>query len=594
MNKILRRIRLMLIKPVTGKYSTKTYRKMVLVLSLVIGLASGLAAVMLKNLVHYTHYLITNGFDFGMANNIYLVFPVIGLSLTVLFAMYIIKDDLGHGVSKILYAISKKNGHLKPHNMYSSMVASTFTVAFGGSVGLEAPIVLTGSSIGSNLARFFRLNHKMTIILIGAGASGAIAGIFKAPIAAVVFSLEVLMLDLTMASLIPLLISAATAASVAYFFMGSGVLFSFHITADFDIKNIPWFIVLGIATGLYSLYFTKMSMYIEGKMKKIKNVWVRVFTGGVLLGVMIFIFPSLYGEGYEFLRELISGKTDMVINENILNNTNMGVILMLLTVIVFVKVIAMAVTNGSGGVGGVFAPSLFVGGIFGGVFGYVIDLLPFVDIVPKETALVGMSGVMAGVMHAPLTGIFLIAEFTGGYSLFTPLIITATVSYLTIMYFEPYSIYSKRLAERGELLTHHKDKAVLMMMNVRSLIETNFNTVPKDGKLRDLVKAVKNSERNIFPVVDDENNFYGLVFINNVRHIIFDRDLYDKVTIEEIMTVPEYTVSPDESMESVAEKFTKSGNFNIPVVDNGKYVGFVSRAKVFSTYRKLLEEISDE
>ena len=593
MKDIFRRLKIYFLRPSRG-YSDKAYRKLVLVLSLVIGLVSGLAAVLLKNIVHYTHYLITDGFDFAMANNFYFIFPTIGLTLTVMFAMYIIRDEIGHGVSKILYAISKKNGRIKAHNMYSSMIGSTFTVAFGGSVGLEAPIVLTGSSIGSNIARLFHLNHKMTIILIGAGASGAISGIFKAPIAAVVFSLEVLMLDLTMTSLIPLLISAATAASVAYFLMGSGVLFSFNINEYFKIENLPWYILLGFFTGLVSLYFTKTSMFIESKMKKIKNVWIRVLTGGISLGILIYIFPSLYGEGYEFLRELISGKTNMVINENLISNPDMSLVLVLLTIIVFIKVIAMAITNGAGGVGGIFAPSLFVGGIFGGVFGYVIDLLPFVNITPKETALVGMSGVMAGVMHAPLTGIFLIAEFTGGYSLFTPLIITATVSYLTIMYFEPHSIYTKRLAERGELLTHHKDKAVLMMMNVQNLIESDFTTVPKDGTLGDLVKAVKNSQRNIFPVVDDKNNFYGVVFINNIRHIIFDRELYDKVKIEELMFMPEAIVSPDENMESVAQKFQKTGNYNLPVVQNGKYLGFVSRARVFSTYRKLLEEISDE
>jgi CIC family chloride channel protein len=589
----LKRLRVYLIKP-TLRYSGKAYRKLILILSLVIGLFSGLTAVLLKNFVHYAHNHFIKGFEFGNADNIYLLFPLIGLTLTVIFATYILRDEIGHGVSKILYAISKKNGHLKAHNMYSSMIGSTFTVAFGGSVGLEAPIVLTGSAIGSNLARFFRLNRKMTFILIGAGASGAISGIFKAPITGVVFSLEILMLDLTMASLIPLLISSATAASVAYFLMGSGVLFSFHIDETFDIANLPWYIILGLLTGLLSLYFTKTSIFVEGKMKSIKNRWIRVLIGGILMGGFIFVFPSLYGEGYEFLRELLNQNTEMVINKSLISDPGMTLVMMLLFIIVLVKVIAMAVTNGAGGVGGIFAPSLFVGGIFGGVYGYAIDLFPFIDIVPKETALVGMSGVMAGVMHAPLTGVFLIAEFTGGYSLFSPLIITATVSYLTIMYFEPHSIYTKRLAERGELLTHHKDRAVLMMMNVRNLIETNFTKVHKDGTLGDLVKAVSNSERNVFPVVDDDDTFYGVVFINDIRHIIFNRELYNKIKIEDLMFMPEAIVSPDESMESVAQKFQETGNYNLPVVKNGKYLGFVSRARVFSTYRKLLEEISDE
>ncbi len=576
-------------------FAGNNLRQVVLILSLIIGLLSGLAAVMLKNIVHYTHSVITHGFDFGEGLYVYLFFPVIGISLVVLFARYVIKADIGHGVSNILHAISKKSGRIEKHNMYSSMVASTFTIAFGGSVGLEAPIVLTGSSIGSYFGRLFRLNQKTVIILIGAGASGAIAGIFKAPIAAVVFSLEVLMLDLTMTSLIPLLISAATAASVAYFLMGSGVLFSFHFTDDFQIENLPWYILLGLLTGFVSLYFTKTTLYVEKQIKSIKEIWQRVLLGSLLVGILIFIFPSLYGEGYEFLRELINGKTHMVINESLFGKPHAAsVILLLLTVIVFVKVIAMALTSGSGGVGGIFAPSLFVGGIFGGVFGELLNQIPFVHIPVNATALVGMSGVMAGVMHAPLTGIFLIAEFTGGYSLFTPLIITATVSYLTIMYFEPHSIYTKRLAERGELLTHHKDKAVLMMMNVKSLIETNFKTIDKDATLGDLVKVISRSERNIIPVVDNDNTFYGLVFVNDIRNIIFKPELYDKVFVEELMFMPDPIVSPEENMESVAQKFQNSRNYNLPVVDNGKYIGFVSRARVFSTYRKLLEEISDE
>ena len=577
------------------RFAGNNQRQLVLLLSLLIGLLSGLAAVMLKNIVHYTHSLVTNGFDFGEGRYVYLFFPVIGITLTVLFARFIIKADIGHGVSNILYAISKKNGRLDKHNIYSSIVGSTFTIAFGGSVGLEAPIVLTGSSIGSYFGRLFRLNQKTVIILIGAGASGAIAGIFKAPIAAVVFSLEVLMLDLTMASLIPLLISAAAAASVAYFLMGSGVLFSFHFTDDFQIANLPWYILLGLLTGFVSLYFTKTTLYIEKQVKSVTKVWQRVLLGSFLVGLLIFIFPSLYGEGYEFLRELINGKTHMVINESMFGKPHTAsVILILLTAIVFIKVIAMALTSGSGGVGGIFAPSLFVGGIFGGVFGELMNLIPFVHIPVNATALVGMSGVMAGVMHAPLTGIFLIAEFTGGYSLFTPLIITATVSYLTIMYFEPHSIYTKRLAERGELLTHHKDKAVLMMMNVKSLIETNFKTIHKDATLGDLVKVISQSERNIIPVVDDDNTFYGLVFVNDIRNIIFKPELYDKIFVEEVMFMPDPIVSPDENMESVAQKFQNSRNYNLPVVDKGKYIGFVSRARVFSTYRKLLEEISDE
>jgi CIC family chloride channel protein len=570
-------------------------KRLVLVLSLVIGLVSGLAAVLLKNTVFFTHDLITHGFDFVETNYLYLAFPFIGISLTVIFATYIIRDDIGHGVSRILYAISRKNGKIKSHNMYSSMIGSTLTVAFGGSVGLEAPIVLTGSSFGSYLGRLFKLNHKTIMTLIGAGATGAIAAIFKAPVAAIVFSLEVLMIDLTMGALIPLLISSATGASVAYLLMGSGVLFSFNLVEGFYLKHIPYYIGLGLATGLVSLYFTRTTMFIEGILSKIKSRAIKVIIGGATLGLLIFIFPSLYGEGYEFMELLINQKVDGLINEDIFGTTSTPLqLLIFLALILIFKVVAMAATNGSGGVGGIFAPSLFMGGVFGVFYARIINLLPFNDIPEKNMALVGMAGVMAGVMHAPLTGIFLIAEFTGGYELFTPLIITATISYLTIVYFEPHSIYTKRLATRGELFTHHKDKSVLQMMNVKSHLETNFKTIDKDATLGDLVKVIAKSERNIIPVIDADNNFYGLVFVNNIRNIIFNQELYDDTYVSNLMYMPDPVVCLSESMEDVAHKFQETGHYNLPVIKDGKYMGFVSRARIFSTYRRLLKDFSEE
>ena len=566
-----------------------------LILSLIIGLISGLAAVLLKNTVHFTHDLITHGFKYDDSNYLYFAFPLIGIAITVLFAKYFVRDDIGHGVSKILYSISRKHGRIKKHNMYSSMIGSTITIAFGGSVGLEAPIVLTGSSFGSYFGNLFKLNRKSVMILIGAGATGAIAGIFKAPVAAIVFSLEVLMIDLTMGALIPLLISSATGASVAFFLMGHGVLFSFDIIEDFYIKHIPFYIGLGLFTGLVSVYFTRTTMYIEGKLKKFKNLFLKVLLGGIALGAMIFILPSLYGEGYEFLQLLINKKVDGLVNEDLISiNQSAYQLIMLLAVIMIFKVIAMAVTNGSGGVGGIFAPSLFMGGVAGVFFAKLLQLFSFSNVPEKNLALVGMAGVMAGVMHAPLTGIFLIAEFTGGYELFTPLIITATISYLTIMYFEPHSIYTKRLAERGELLTHHKDRSVLQMMNVTSHLETNFKTVNRDAKLGDLVKVIANSERNIIPVVDDDGTFYGVVFVNDIRNIIFKHELYDEVSVSSLMYMPDPVVSPDESMEDVARKFQETGHYNLPVIKDGKYLGFVSRARIFSTYRKLLQEFSED
>ena len=563
-------------------------------MSFVIGLLSGLAAVLLKNTVHYTHHLITHGFDFAQGNYLYLVLPVAGIGLTVLFSKYVIRDNISHGVSRILYAISKKNGKIDSHNMYSSMIGSTFTIAFGGSMGLEAPIVLTGSAIGSFLGRKFHLNYKSIVILIGAGASGAIAGIFKAPITAVIFSLEVLMLDLTMVTLIPLMISSVTAATMAYFLMGPGVLFSFNLSQGFMLKHLPYYIVLGILTGFVSLYFTRTSMYIETQMSKIKHTWQRWLAGSVLLSVLIYALPSLYGEGYEFLRVLINRQPGGLVNESLFGMLNNGYLILALGFIILFKVVAMALTGGSGGVGGIFAPSLFVGGVFGVFYARIVNMLPFLQIPEKNMALVGMAGVMAGVMHAPLTGIFLIAEFTGGYELLTPLIFTALFSYLTIIIFEPHSIYTKRLAQRGELMTHDKDKNVMQMLKVTNLIETDIKTINKEATLGELVKVIANSERNIIAVVDKDMNFEGIVFVNDIRNIMFNHELYDKIRVEEIMFMPEPIVSPDESMEDIAQKFQESGNYNLPVVKDGKYIGFVSRAKVFMQYRKLLKEFSDD
>ncbi len=575
--------------------NSQRQRQLVLILSVIIGLASGVAAVVLKNTVFFTHDLITHGFNFDAANYLYLAFPFVGILLTVIFATYIVRDNIGHGVSRILYAISRNNGKLKKHNMYSSMVGSTFTVAFGGSVGLEAPIVLTGSSLGSYFGQLFSLNRKTMMILVGAGASGAIAAIFKAPIAAVVFSLEVLMIDLTMGALIPLLISSATGAMVAFFLMGSGVLFSFDLTDGFYLRHLPYYAGLGVFTGLVSLYFLRASMYIELQMGKISNKFYRVLIGGVALGGMIFMLPSLYGEGYEFLHQLINQKVDGLMNVDVVGHpTNIYWMILFLMLIMIFKVVAMAVTNGSGGVGGVFAPSLFMGGVFGVFYAKVVNLFPIIPVPEKNMALVGMAGVMAGVMHAPLTGIFLIAEFTGGYELFTPLIVTATLSYITIMYFEPHGIYTKRLAARGELFTHHKDKSVLQMMRIKNHLETNFKTIGVDATLGDLVKVIAQSERNVIPVVDEENRFYGVVFINDIRTIMFQPELYDTTMVSEIMYMPDTLVDPDESMEEVARKFQDTSHYNLPVIKDGKYLGFVSRARIFSAYRKLLKEFSEE
>jgi len=576
--------------------NTSRQRRFVLIISLVIGIVSGLAAVFLKNLVHHTTDIIMHGFDFTEGNYLYLFLPLTGIGLTILFTLYVVKDDISHGVARILYAISKKNGKIERHNMYSSMVGSTLTIGFGGSMGLEAPIVLTGSAFGSYLGRRFHLNRKTVNILIGAGATGALAGIFKAPIAAVVFSLEVLMLDLTMVTLIPLLISSATAATIAFFFMGPKVMFSFELINPFYLRHLHWYIFLGIFTGLISVYFTRTTLFIESGMNRLKHKWQKWLLGGTILGIMIYIFPALYGEGYQFMYDLVNQRATGLINETLFGNINdIWYFIFLLFVIIVVKVVAMALTGGSGGIGGIFAPSLFVGSVSGVLFSKTINQLWPTALVPeKNMALVGMAGVMAGVMQAPLTGIFLIAESTGGYELFTPLMFTAVISYLTMRVFESRSIYTKRLAERGELMTHDKDRNVLQMMRVRQLIETNFRKVNVNGTMRDFIKEVSKSQRNVFPVVDEEDNFYGVIFINDIRHIIFNTELWDKTLVRELMFMPDTVVDPDESMESVAAKFQSTDNYNLPVIKDGKYLGFVSRAKVFSTYRKLLREFSDE
>jgi chloride channel protein, CIC family len=570
--------------------------RFILILSLVIGLLSGLAAVILKNLVHYTYWFISRGFQFEKENFLYLALPVTGIFLTVIFTRFILKKNISHGVSRILYAISRKNGILEGHHTYSSMISSTLTVGFGGSVGLESPIVLTGSAIGSNIGKLFSLNHKTLMVLIGCGAAGAIAGIFKSPIAAVVFVIEVLLIDLTLTTVVPLLISSVTGAVVAFFVSGKTVLFSFEISDPFYLNDIPWFIVLGIFTGMVSLYFTRINMFIEGRFRSVKNFYTRLIAGGIMLGFMIFVFPPLFGEGYEFLQQVLSGSEKGLINEGLffsLKNETWFLIAIIAAILLF-KAVATAVTTGSGGIGGIFAPSLFMGGISGFLAAKVLNIFPGMDVSASNFALVGMAGVMSGVMHAPLTGIFLIAEITGGYELLTPLIIVATISFITIKYFEPHSIYAKRLAERGELLSHDKDKSMLSLMNVSELLETNFLTVDINASLGDFVKIVPASERNIFPVVDKEDNFYGIIFINDIRGLIFEREKYDTTWVRELMYMPDPIVRPDESMEEVARKFSQSGHYNLPVIKDGKYLGFISRAKVFSTYRKLLQEFSAE
>jgi chloride channel protein, CIC family len=570
-------------------------RELILILSLLVGLSSGFAAIVLKNIIHAAGLLLTENFASSFESYQYLFYPGIGILMTVLLVKYFVKFDINHGITKVLDSISNNKSQLRPHNMFTSMISSTITIGFGGSVGAEAPVVLTGSSIGSNIARFFRLNYKTMTLLVGCGAAGAISGIFKAPFAGMLFAIEVLMLDLTMSSLLPLLISSASAATLAFFFMGSAYQFVFKFEQPFQIHNIHWYVLLGVFCGLFSFLFTRGNLYIENLFRKISNTYFRIFIGGSILGILIFFFPSLWGEGYHSI--------DMILNNmgsNILNNSfliglknDQMVFPIIILVIMLLKIVATSTTLGSGGIGGIFAPTLFVGGFAGYLVALVLNLNGHY-VSTQNFVLAGMAGMMAGVMHAPMTAIFLIAEITGGFGLVIPLMITVAISYLTITPLEPHSIYHKRLAQRGELITHNKDKAVLTLVKLKNVIETDLLTINIDSTLRELLRVISKSKRNIFPVVDHENNFQGVILLDDIREIMFDTDLYDKTLLKDLITVPPAIISPNDKMDTVMKKFNESKAWNLPVIRDTKYVGFVSKSNIFNAYRSELVHFSED
>ena len=571
-------------------------RNFILFLSLLVGIVSGLAAVLLKNMVHYTHLFFTERLQVDSGSLLFFIYPFIGIWLTSLFVKYFVHEDISHGVTKVLYAISRRNSMIKPHNNYSSMIASTITIGFGGSVGTEATIVLTGASIGSNLARFFRMNYKVMTLMIGCGAAGAIAGIFKAPIAGIVFTLEVLMLDLTMGSLIPLMISAISSYVLVYFLMGDGIVLDFAVHEHFALANVPYYIILGVFCGFLSVYFIRMNIRIEHFVTKIKNPFRRVVVGGALLGLLIYIFPPLYGEGYTSLQDLLTDNADNILNNTYFFSLKDSAFMVFLYVVglVFVKVIATALTNGSGGVGGVFAPCLFTGGVGGFLIANLINLSGVVTVPVSYFVLAGMAGVMSGVMNSPLTAMFLIAEITGGYSLLVPLMLTSVVAHLTGGGMEPHSIYARRLAMKGDLITHNKDKAVLTLMKLDKVIETDLKTVSVEATLGDLVKVVSRSSRNIFPVIDSKGELLGIVLLDDIRKIMFNQDLYETTYVRDYMTTPPTVVDVMDPMDVVMKKFEETSAWNLPVIQDEKYIGFVSKAKIFNTYRRVLQHFSDE
>lgn len=571
----------------------------ILILSFLVGIFTALAAWFLKALVEHIKTFLTENFDTTGANWLYLVYPVIGIFLTGLFIRYVVKDDIGHGVTKILYAISRSQSRIKRHNTWSSMLASGITIGFGGSVGAEAPIVLTGSAIGSNLGSVFKMEHKTLMLLVGCGAAGAVAGIFKAPIAGLVFTLEVLMIDLTMASLLPLLVSCVTAATVSYILTGPEAMFQFQLDEPFLMERIPAAIMLGIACGLVSLYFTRAMNSVENLFHRYNSPYTKLVIGGIMLSVLIFLFPPLYGEGYDTINLLLNGVSnqdwDTVMNNSIFYGSGQ-LLLLYLALIVLFKVFASSATNGGGGCGGIFAPSLFLGCITGFIFAHSWNEFHIGPYIPeKNFALLGMAGLMSGVMHAPLTGIFLIAELTGGYALFLPLMMVSVSSYLTIMVFEPHSIYSMRLAKKGDLLTHHKDKAVLTLMKIENVVETDFDKVSPDMDLGEMVKVISQAKRNLFPVVDVQGELLGIVVLDDIRNIMFRQELYHRFKVEKFMISPPGRIHINDSMEAVMKKFDDTKAWNLPVLDeDNKYMGFVSKSKIFNSYRQVLVDFSED
>ena len=568
----------------------------VVILALIVGITAGLAAVLLKTLIGLIAAFLTSRFYIDQGNLLYLVFPAVGILLASLYVYYIAREPISHGVTRVLYALALKKSRLKIHNMYSSLIASSVTIGFGGSVGAEGPIVFTGAAIGSNLGQAFRLTPQQLAMLVACGAAAGIAGIFKAPIAGVLFTIEVLMIDLTAGAAIPLIVASVAGATVAYVFTGYNVEFFFSQSEPFFASRIPYVVLLGVFCGFVSLYFITLIDRVEKRFKRLRNRWVRFAVGGLTLSLLIFLMPPLYGEGYEGITALINGDVTGIFNNSLFypfRNHTIAVLLFLFALGAF-KVFATAATNGGGGVGGTFAPSLFVGVMAGVFFAFLFNHLgiinPNMPLSIKNFALMGMAGVMAGVMHAPMMAIFLTAEMTGGYELFLPLLIVSASSYAISRIFTPYGIYARRLAKRGELLTHQKDRSVLTLLKMDSVIEKDFSVVHPDMSLKDMVDIISQSRRNLFPVTDNTGQLLGVVLLDDIRNIMFRPDLYRRIQVHRFMSRPPAKVVVGTPMEKVMKTFDDTGAWNLPVVDeDGHYVGFVSKSKIFNSYRQVLK-----
>ena len=573
---------------------------MLLILAFIIGILASFAAYILHTLIHQIQAILTEGFEINSFNWLYLVFPVIGIYLTSLFVRYVVRDNISHGITRILYAISSKRSHLKPHNCWSSVIASAITIGFGGSVGAEAPIVLTGSAIGSNLGQLFKIDNKTMMLLVGCGAAAAIAGIFKAPIAGLVFTLEVLMVDLTMASLLPILVASITANVFTWALMGGKSLFTFVMDSAWQVDRLPACVLLGLFCAFISLYFIRTMTFCEGIFAKMKrHPYGKLAVGGVMLSSLIFLFPALYGEGYSAINILLNGTTEADWNQLLDKSLFYGhgnLLVVYIALVLLTKVFATSCTNGAGGCGGTFAPSLFIGGFGGFLFARLWNMYQIGVYVPeKNFTLLGMAGVMAGVMHAPLTGIFLIAEITGGYALFVPLIIVSVVSVMGISIFEPHSIYAMRLARQGKLITHHTDRAVLTLMSMDSIIEKDYISVAPDMPLGKLVNVISRSQTDFIPVLDVGGRLLGDIDITKIRHIVFRTELYNKFNVSQLMSHVPAVLYTNEPMEQVMKKFERSNAEYLPIVDiNNKLTGFISRTRLYTMYRKMVADFSAE
>ena len=575
-------------------------KQMTLILAFLIGLLASVAGFFLHAIVHEIQYLLTSGFEKGTYNLLFLLFPIVGIYLTSLFIKYVVRDNISHGITRVLYAISTKNSKLQGHNCWSSVVASGITIGFGGSVGAEAPIVLTGSAIGSNLGQIFRMDKKTMILLVGCGASAAIAGVFKAPIAGLVFTLEVLMVDLSMASLLPILISCVTATCFTYIFNGSKSLFDFVLTNPWQLDRTPACILLGIFCGFVSLYFMRTMSLCEGFFGKLSQYpYIKLMFGGLILSSLIFLFPSLYGEGYSSINLLLKGQNEAEWGQVMSNSLFYGhnkLLILYIGLVTFTKVFATSATNGSGGCGGTFAPSLFIGGFAGFFFSRLWNVNEVGVYAPEQNfTLMGMAGVLTGVMHAPLTGIFLIAELTGGYQLFMPLMIVCISSFLTISIFESHSIYALRLAREGKLLTHHMDRAALTLMGMQNLVEKDYHPIKADLPMSKLVSEISRSNNNFLPVINDAGVLLGVIDITKIRHIIFRTELYNRFSVKQLMLQPSAVLNAHDSMDEVMRKFEQTDAAQLPVVDvSGVLQGYISRTKIYEMYRHIVADISAE